>query len=172
MKSIILGGGCFWCLDPVFKQVSGVCAVVVGYAGGTEKDPSYREVAFGKTGHAEVLEISYDESVVSLKKLLEIFFTMHDPTTLNQQGADKGTQYRSIVLYNDTDQKKVIENIIKELDASDAYPNPIVTEVSQLHNFYPAEESHQDYFNKNPEQGYCQIVIAPKMEKFNKVFKN
>ncbi|MCI5051307.1 MAG: peptide-methionine (S)-S-oxide reductase MsrA [Candidatus Pacebacteria bacterium] len=170
MKTLVLGGGCFWCLDPVFQKVPGVTMVRVGYAGGKEKNPSYREVAYGRTGHAEVLEISYDESLLSLKELLKIFFTMHDPTTLNQQGADKGTQYRSIVFYSNDEELSIISELIKELDNSGAYENLIVTEIKPFTDFYPAEEEHQDYFNKNPEQAYCQIVIAPKMEKFSRVF--
>lgn len=170
MKSIVLGGGCFWCLDPVFQKISGVTKVTVGYAGGDEKNPSYREVAYGRTGHAETLEIQYDESLVSLQELLKIFFTMHDPTTLNRQGADKGTQYRSIILFNNEDEQEIVQNIIDELNHSNAFENPIVTETTKLTEFYPAEDEHQDYFNKNPQQAYCQIVIAPKMEKFNKIF--
>lgn len=170
MKSIILGGGCFWCLDPMFQKVDGVVKVTAGYAGGEEKNPSYREVAYGKTSHAEVLKIDYDENIIGLKKILEIFFTMHDPTTLNQQGADKGTQYRSIILYNNAEEMALITDLIKELDESGAYENPIVTEIVPFTEFYPAEEEHQNYFNKNPQAGYCQVVIAPKMEKFNQVF--
>lgn len=170
MKKIVLGGGCFWCLDPIFQKVNGVTRVQVGYAGGTEKNPSYREVAYGRTNHAEVIYIEYDESIVSLAELLKVFFTIHDPTTLNRQGADKGTQYRSIILYNDQHEQHSIEGIIKELNNSGAYSDPIVTEVSELLAFYPAEEEHQDYFNKNPDARYCQLVIAPKMEKFNRIF--
>lgn len=171
MKTIVLGGGCFWCLDPIFQKINGVTKVRVGYAGGIEKNPSYREVAYGKTNHAEVIEIEYDNTIVSLGELLKVFFTIHDPTTLNRQGADKGTQYRSIILYNGNQEYEVIKVIINELNNSGAYSDPIVTEVSELTEFYSAEEEHQDYFNKNPTQAYCQIVIAPKMEKFNRVFK-
>lgn len=170
MKKIVLGGGCFWCLDPVFQKLPGVTKVTVGYAGGIEKNPSYREVAYGKTNHAEVVEMTYDSQIISLEKILQVFFTMHDPTTLNRQGADKGTQYRSIILYSDATEKSVIENIINELNNSGVYSDPIVTEVSELIAFYEAEPEHQDYFNKNPTQAYCQIVIAPKIERFNKVF--
>lgn len=170
MKTIVLGGGCFWCLDPIFQKVNGVTKVTVGYAGGTERNPSYREVAYGKTNHAEVIEIEYDSTIVSLNELLKVFFTIHDPTILNRQGADKGTQYRSIILYNDDQEYEVIKGIINELNNSGAYSEPIVTEVSELIAFYPAEPEHQDYFNKNPTQAYCQIVITPKIERFNKVF--
>lgn len=170
MKTIVLGGGCFWCMDPIFRMTEGVEKVVVGYAGGTEKNPSYREVAYGKTSHAEVLEISYNPNIISLNKIFQIFFTLHDPTTLNRQGADKGTQYRSIILYTDEQDAVLANTIIDTLNNSGAYPDPVVTEVVPLGEFYPAEEYHQDYFNKNPEQAYCQIVITPKIEKFNKVF--
>lgn len=171
MKKIVLGGGCFWCMDPIFKMTKGISQVIVGYAGGEEKNPSYREVCGGHTGHAETLEITYDPDMVSLQKLFQIFFTIHDPTTLNRQGADKGTQYRSIILYTDTADMILANQLIDRLNESGAYSHPIVTEVVPLEKFYPAEEVHQDYFNKNPEQSYCQIVIAPKIEKFNKIFK-
>ena len=166
VKKIILGGGCFWCLDPIFQKVPGVRKVRVGFSGGTEKNPSYREVAYGKTSHAEVIEVTYDPGIITLEKLLELFFTMHDPTTLNQQGADKGTQYRSIILSEYPEDIVVIKKIIEQLNRSGLYNSPVVTQVEILDAFYPAEEYHQDYFNKNPQQAYCQIVIAPKMEKF------
>jgi methionine-S-sulfoxide reductase len=170
MKKIVLGGGCFWCMDPIFKMTPGIENVIVGYAGGSEKNPSYREVAYGRTSHAEVLELTYDPAKINLQKIFEIFFTIHDPTTLNRQGADKGTQYRSIILYSENTEMILANQIIDGLNTSGAYENPIVTEVVPLESFYPAEESHQDYFNKNPQQAYCQIVIAPKIEKFNNVF--
>lgn len=172
LQKIVLGGGCFWCLDPIFQNIDGVEKVVVGYAGGETKNPDYRQVCNGDTGHAEVLEITFDLAVVSLKKIFEIFFTVHNPTTLNQQGADKGTQYRSIILYENNEQMILANQIIEQLDQSGAYPNPIVTQVVPLETFYPAEGYHQDYFNKNPEQSYCQLVIAPKLEKYKKVFQN
>jgi methionine-S-sulfoxide reductase len=172
MKKIVLGGGCFWCMDPVFKMAEGVSQVIVGYAGGEEKNPSYREVAYGRTGHAEVLEITYNPDIINLKKIFEIFFTIHDPTTLNRQGADKGTQYRSIILYSDDADKHLADELIMNLNKSEAYRDPIVTELVPFVAFYPAEESHQDYFNKNPKQAYCQIVIAPKIENFRKIFHN
>ena len=170
MKKIVLGGGCFWCMDPIFKMTEGVSRVIVGYAGGEKENPSYRDVCGGSTGHAETLEITYDPNIISLQKLFQIFFTIHDPTTLNRQGADKGTQYRSIIPYTDTADMILANQLIDKLNESQAYLDPIVTEVVPLEKFYPAEEAHQDYFNKNPEQSYCQIVIAPKIEKFNKVF--
>jgi len=172
MKTIILGGGCFWCLDPVFQKLTGVEKVVVGYAGGDIINPTYRQICSGTTGHAEVLEITYSPEIISLEKILEVFFTMHDPTTLNRQGADKGTQYRSIILYGNQEDMIIANQIIEQLDNSGAYENSIVTQLVPLEEFYPAEEYHQDYFNKNPQQSYCQIVIASKMEKFKKVFKN
>lgn len=169
-EKIILGGGCFWCLDAVFRRVTGVHTVIVGYAGGDIKNPTYRQVSTGTTGHAEVLEITFDPTIISLQKIFELFFTMHNPTTQNQQGADKGTQYRSIILYQGHEQMVLANHIIMELDTAGAYPDPIVTQVVPLETFYPAEDYHQDYFNKNPEQSYCQLVIAPKLEKFHKVF--
>ena len=172
MKTIVLGGGCFWCLDPIFNMTEGITDVVVGYAGGGDKNPSYREVCGGRTGHAEVVKLTYNPNIVSLKKILEIFFTVHDPTTLNQQGADVGTQYRSIILYQDKDDMILANQIIDQLNESGAYENPIVTEVVPLQEFYPAEDYHQDYFANNPEQSYCQLVIAPKVEKFKRVFDN
>ena len=172
MKTIVLGGGCFWCLDPIFTMTEGITDVVVGYAGGGDKNPSYREVCGGRTGHAEVVKLTYNPNIVSLKKILEIFFTVHDPTTLNQQDADVGTQYRSIILYQDKDDMILANQIIDQLNESGAYENPIVTEVVPLQEFYPAEDYHQDYFANNPEQSYCQLVIAPKVEKFKRVFDN
>lgn len=169
-ESIILGGGCFWCLDPIYRNLKGVTDVTAGYAGGEDKNPSYREVCGGKTGHAEVVKIDFNPNVIELKEIFEIFFVMHNPTTLNQQGADKGTQYRSIILYENNNQMILVNQIIDDLNQSEAFNSPIVTEVVPLEEFYPAEEAHQNYFAKNPEQSYCQLVIAPKMEKFNKVF--
>ncbi len=170
MKTIVLGGGCFWCMDPIFQKLDGVDSVVVGYAGGEKPNPTYREICTGTTGHAEVLQLTYDPETISLQKIFQIFFTIHDPTTLNRQGADRGTQYRSIILYQN-DQDMILANqLIHGLNEFGAYPDPIVTEVVLLQEFYPAEEYHQDYFNKNPEQSYCQLVIAPKIDKFNTVF--
>ena len=170
MNNIVLGGGCFWCMDPIFQKVNGITQVTVGYAGGETDNPTYRDICRGDTGHAEVLKITYDSSIINLQKILQIFFTVHDPTTLNRQGADKGTQYRSIILYENTNDMVVANQLIGGLDGSGAYDDSIVTQVVPLEEFYPAEEYHQDYFNKNPKQSYCQLVIAPKMEKFNKAF--
>lgn len=165
-KKIVLGGGCFWCIEAVFDRVKGVESAVSGYAGGSLEDPSYEQVCSGKTGHAEVTEITFDPAVIKLEDLLHIFFTVHDPTTLNRQGNDVGTQYRSIILYSDTEQKDVAEKVIKEIENEKIYDGPIVTELLPLEKFYPAEQYHQRYFEKNPDAAYCQIVIAPKVSKF------
>jgi peptide-methionine (S)-S-oxide reductase len=170
LKKATFGAGCFWCTEAVFLNVNGVSKVVSGYSGGKVKDPSYREVCTGMTGHAEVTQITYDPKVVSYEDLLEVFWNTHDPTTLNRQGADEGTQYRSAVFYNDEEQKKIAEQYKKQLEASHVYKNPIVTEISPLINFYPAEDYHQNYFALNPNQGYCQYVIRPKVDKFKKQF--
>jgi len=170
LKKVTFGAGCFWCTEAVFLNVKGVSKVVSGYSGGNVKNPSYREVCTGTTGHAEVTQITYDPKVVSFEDLLEVFWNTHDPTTLNRQGADEGTQYRSAVFYNDEEQKKIAEQYKKQLEASHVYKNPIVTEISPLVNFYPAEDYHQNYFELNPNQGYCQYVIRPKVDKFKKQF--
>lgn len=164
------GAGCFWCTEAVFLNVKGVTKVVSGYEGGKVKNPSYREVCTGETGHAEVTQISYDPSKVSFEELLEVFWNTHDPTTLNKQGADEGTQYRSVVFYHNEEQKKVAEAYKKQLDASHVYKNPIVTEIAPASTFYAAEDYHQNYYELNPNQGYCQYVIRPKVEKFKKQF--
>ena len=164
------GGGCFWCVEAVFELTDGVESAVSGYAGGEEEDPTYDEVSAGVTGHAEVVQIRYDPAKISYTDLLEIFFKTHDPTTLNRQGADVGTQYRSIVLCHDDEQREVAERVKADLDAAGAYPNRIVTEIVPLDRFYEAEKKHQDFFELNPGQGYCQLVIQPKIEKFKKVF--
>ncbi len=168
-EKAVIGGGCFWCLEAVFEEVKGVKDVVSGYAGGTLDNPSYEAVCSGTTGHAEVVEITFDPNVVGFGDLLEIFWSIHDPTTLNRQGADVGTQYRSVIFYIDEEQKKVAEESKKE--AQKRFYDPIVTEISPLAKFWPAEEYHQDYFRKNPYQGYCQAVVAPKVEKFKKSHK-
>ena len=165
-----LAGGCFWCLDAVFVELRGVEKVISGYAGGHVKNPSYKPVCTGRTGHAEAVQIVYNPGEVTYKELLEVFFTMHDPTTLNRQGADVGTQYRSAIFYHDEVQKEVAEQVIQDVTAAGIWPNPIVTEVTLLDDFYPAEDYHQDYYKKNPYQGYCQIVIAPKVAKFRKLY--
>lgn len=170
LKTATFGAGCFWCTEAVFLNVNGVTKVVSGYSGGKVKDPTYREVCTGLTGHAEVTQITYDPKKVSFEDLLEVFWNTHDPTTLNRQGADEGTQYRSAVFYNDDEQKKIAEQYKKQLEASHVYKNPIVTEISPLTNFYPAEDYHQNYYALNPNQGYCQFVIRPKVEKFKKQF--
>ncbi len=164
------GGGCFWCTEAVFLDVKGVKSVVSGYAGGAVKNPTYREVCSGLTGHAEVIQIAFDPAVVSYTDLLEIFWNTHDPTTLNRQGADVGTQYRSVVFYHSDEQKQAADQYKKQLDASRVFKNPIVTEISPIPVFYRAEDYHQNYFALNPEQGYCQYVIRPKVEKFKKQF--
>jgi peptide-methionine (S)-S-oxide reductase len=163
-----LGGGCFWCLEAVYKELNGVEKVVSGYAGGRQFAPTYEQVCSGSTGHAEVVQITYDPQVVSYAELLQVFFTIHDPTTLNRQGADVGTQYRSIILYHDEAQRQAAERAIQEAQA--LWNNPIVTEVRPLEQFFPAEAYHQDYFARNPYQGYCQVVIAPKVAKFRKMY--
>jgi len=166
------GGGCFWCTEAIYERVEGVHSVVSGYAGGTVKNPTYKQVCDGTTGHAEVTQITYDPKVVSYDELLEIFFKTHDPTTLNRQGADVGTQYRSVIFYHNDEQKNKAEYYKKELSKSGAWDNPVVTEISPVTNFYHAEDYHQDYYANNPNQGYCAFVIGPKVEKFEKVFKN
>lgn len=171
MKQATFGGGCFWCTEAVFQRLKGVEYVVSGYAGGDAVNPTYRQVVSGATGHAEVIQVTYDPALISYELLLEVFFRTHDPTTLNRQGNDIGTQYRSIVLYHDTEQKRITEEVISMLDNADIWRNPIVTEVTALEVFYPAEEYHQNYFNRNPGQGYCQVVILPKVEKFKSLFK-
>lgn len=168
MKQIVLGSGCFWCYQPIFEMVDGVENVEVGYAGGEESGQSYEKVSMGNTGHAEVYKITYDENKVSLEELLKIFFDVHNPTTLNRQGNDVGTQYRSVIFYDTEDENKIAEKIKKQVDESGNWEDPIVTEITKLKNYYKAEEYHQSYFAKNPNQGYCQVIIRPKMEKFEK----
>ena len=168
MAKLVLGGGCFWCVEAVYSSVKGVKRAISGYAGGARKNPSYEQVCTGATGHAEVVEIEYDESIISREALLEIFWAIHNPTTLNAQGADRGTQYRSVIYYEDEAQKEIILDSIAK--ASEHFSGKIVTEVSELPEFYPAEAYHQNYFARNPNQGYCQVVIAPKMQKFMTYF--
>ncbi len=165
-----LAGGCFWCLDAVYRDLKGVLTVVSGYSGGRVPNPSYQLVCTGETGHAEVVQISFDPVVVSYRELLEVFFTIHDPTTLNRQGADVGTQYRSAIYFHSLEQKATAEAVIAELTAESLWPNPIVTEVTPLAAFYPAEDYHQNYFANNPYQGYCRAIIAPKVAKFRQKF--
>lgn len=161
-----LGGGCFWCLEPVFEELKGVRDVVVGYAGGDHPSPDYQLVCSGKTGHAEVIQITFDAAQVSFREILEVFFSVHDPTTLNRQGADAGTQYRSIILYHDEDQRQIAAQLIASLNAEQIWNSPIVTQVEPLERFFPAEDYHQAYYRKNPGQGYCMMVVAPKLKKF------
>ncbi len=165
-----LGGGCFWCLEPVFKGLTGVEQVVVGYSGGTVPHPSYQQVCMGTTGHAEVVQLTFDPQVISFKEILEVFFSTHDPTTPNRQGADVGPQYRSIILYHSEEQKTAAGIVIRELNAARTWGAPIVTEVVPFEVFYEAESYHQGYFSKNPEQAYCRVVIAPKVSKFRKQY--
>ncbi len=167
-----LGAGCFWCVEAIYQQLEGVIKVESGYSGGHVKNPTYKEVCTGETGHAEVVQITYDTSKVSFEGLLEVFFKTHDPTTLNRQGNDIGTQYRSSVFYHDARQKQIAEEIIKAVDASGAYPARIVTTIEPFETFYVAEDYHQNYFNENGEQPYCRMVVKPKVEKFQKVFKD
>lgn len=165
-----LAGGCFWCLEAVYDDLKGVTDVVSGYMGGHARNPSYQAVCTGTTGHAEVVQLTFDPDVVSFRNLLDVFFTIHDPTTLNRQGADVGTQYRSAVFYHTPAQQATAAAVIAELNAAQLWPAPIVTEVTAASTFYPAEAYHQEYFRNHPEQGYCQVVIAPKVAKFRKHF--
>jgi peptide-methionine (S)-S-oxide reductase len=169
-KKATFGAGCFWCVEAVFQELNGIESVVSGYTGGQTKNPSYEQICTGKTGHAEVAQITYNPSVISFDELLEVFWQTHDPTTLNQQGADKGTQYRSAIFYHDDEQKTKAESYKKKLNASGAWDNPVVTEISSYGDFYAAEKYHQNYFNDNPNAMYCSYVIQPKLEKFRKVF--
>ncbi|HEY9855425.1 MAG TPA: peptide-methionine (S)-S-oxide reductase MsrA [Stenomitos sp.] len=170
LEHATLGGGCFWCLEAVFRDLRGVERVVSGYAGGHVADPTYEEVCRGTTGHAEVVDVSFDPSVISYRDLLNVFFTIHDPTSLNRQGADVGTQYRSVIFTRSREQDMVAREVIQELSDARAYDDPIVTEVTALNTFYPAEGYHQDYFERNPNQPYCQVVVAPKVAKFRQKF--
>ncbi|OLC07553.1 MAG: peptide-methionine (S)-S-oxide reductase [Gemmatimonadetes bacterium 13_1_40CM_70_11] len=167
---ITLAGGCFWCLEAVFQELKGVEQVQSGYAGGRVPNPSYQAVCTGTTGHAEVVQITFDRDVISFRDLLDVFFTIHDPTTLNRQGNDVGTQYRSAVFYHSPEQKTATDQAIAELQAAHTWDDPIVTEVVPFTVFYPAEEYHRDYFRRNPGQGYCSAVIAPKVAKARKAF--
>ena len=169
-ETAILGGGCFWCLEAVFEQIRGVMLVESGYAGGTVANPSYQAVCGGHTGHAEVIRITFDPAVISFRELLEIFFAIHDPTTLNRQGNDIGTQYRSVIFCQTPEQRAIAEEVIAKLKAEQVYPNPIVTELAPAATFYKAEDYHQGYYRANPAQGYCQVVVSPKVAKARKAF--
>jgi peptide-methionine (S)-S-oxide reductase len=165
-----LAGGCFWCLEAVYDQLRGVEDVVSGYSGGRRPNPTYEQVCTGATGHAEVVQVAFDPQEISFREILGVFFAVHDPTTLNRQGADVGTQYRSAIFYHSPEQKAAAEEVIAELGAAGLWPRPIVTQVAPFEAFYPAEEYHQEYFARNPYQGYCQAVVAPKVAKFRKQF--
>ncbi|MFZ1321291.1 MAG: peptide-methionine (S)-S-oxide reductase MsrA [Ignavibacteria bacterium] len=167
-----LGGGCFWCTETIFNELKGVESVVSGYSGGEIKNPTYEEVCSGNTGHAEVVQIIFNPAIISYAQLLEIFFHIHDPTTLNRQGADKGTQYRSVIFYNNESQHQTANEVIKKITDEKLWDDPIVTEVTKFDEFYPAEEYHQDYYENNKEKSYCSIVIAPKVRKFYKEYKD
>jgi peptide-methionine (S)-S-oxide reductase len=170
METATLAGGCFWCLEAVFLRVRGVERAESGYAGGHVENPTYRAVCTGSTGHAEVVQIDFDPQQVSYRELLEIFFAIHDPTTLNRQGADVGTQYRSAIYYHNDEQKAEAERTIRELNEQKIWEAPIITEVTPLDKFYPAEDYHREYYDRNPEQGYCQVVISPKVGKLRQKF--
>ena len=169
-QKITLGGGCFWCCEALFDELHGIKDVVSGYSGGTVPNPTYRQVCTGTTGHAEVIQVTYDPKEISTREVLEVFFSVNDPTTLNRQGADVGPQYRSAIFYHSAEQKAVADQLIAELTAAKVWKNPIVTEVTPFKAFYPAEDYHQEYFKLNGSQPYCRIVIAPKMAKFHKQY--
>ena len=165
-----LGGGCFWCLEAVYDQLKGVVDVVSGYSGGRVPKPTYEQVCTGTTAHAEVVQVTFDPDVISFRDILQVFFTIHDPTTLNRQGADVGTQYRSAIFYHSPEQKAAAEAVIAEITSASIWDNPIVTEVTPFDTFFLAEDYHQEYFVNNPGQGYCRVVIAPKVAKFRKMY--
>jgi peptide-methionine (S)-S-oxide reductase len=169
-ETATLAGGCFWCLEAVFDRLRGVESVVSGYSGGERPHPTYQQVCGGKTGHAEVVQVEFDPGETSFRDLLRVFFTIHDPTTLNRQGADVGTQYRSAIFYHSPEQKRIAEEVVAELEAAKLWGRPIVTEITPFQAFYPAEDYHQQYYERNGEQPYCQMVIAPKVAKFRKAF--
>ncbi len=171
-ETATFGGGCFWCTEAIFKSLKGVETVESGYSGGKVKNPTYKEVCTGETGHAEVIQITFDPAVISFRELLEVFWETHDPTTLNRQGADVGTQYRSVVFYHTPQQKEIAEKYKAELNRENVFNKPVVTEITAFDKFYKAENYHQDYYANNSTQGYCQIVIVPKLEKFRKIFKD
>jgi len=170
LQTATLAGGCFWCLEAVYDEIKGVHSVESGYAGGHMDNPTYRAVCNGDTGHAEVVQVHFDPNVVSYRDLLNVFFAIHDPTTLNRQGADVGTQYRSAIFYHDDEQKKIAEELIRDLNAQQIWDQPIVTKVEKLDKFYVAEDYHQEYYARNPYQPYCMAVVAPKVSKFRKHF--
>ena len=171
LQTVVLGGGCFWCTEAVYKEVRGVTDVESGYSNGDVQRPSYEQVCTGRTGHAEVVKLTFDPAQVSLRQLLEIFFVVHDPTQLDRQGNDVGTQYRSGIYYTTPEQKQVADDLIRAMSQEKLFGKPVVTEVKPLTNYWPAEEYHQDFFEKNPGQGYCLAVAAPKVDKFRKTFR-
>ena len=170
-ETATFGEGCFWCSEAIFGNLKGVISVESGYSGGTTKNPTYEEVCSGETGHAEVVQIKFDPTIISYKELLEVFWKTHDPTTLNRQGADVGTQYRSVIFYHSPEQKELVEKFKEELNRENVFNKPIITRIEPFTHFYKAENYHQDYFANHPNQGYCQFVIVPKLEKFRKIFK-
>jgi peptide-methionine (S)-S-oxide reductase len=167
IETATLGGGCFWCLDAAFRGIKGVESVVSGYAGGATERPTYQQICTGKTGHAEVVQLSFERDQIDFETILDVFFSIHDPTTLNRQGADVGTQYRSVIFYHTDAQRQTAERVIARLTAEGMWPDPIVTQVEAAPVFYPAEPYHQDYYRQNPMQGYCQVVISPKLAKLS-----
>ena len=167
-----LGGGCFWCTEAVFLELNGIESVESGYSGGTVPNPTYRQVCTGNTGHAEAVQITFNPDVISFKEILQVFFTVHDPTTLNRQGADVGTQYRSVIFYHNAQQKAIAEEVIREITETGAWDRPIVTQVTPFETFYKAEDYHQEYFKNNPGQSYCQLVIAPKVAELRQHYRN
>ncbi|UCG01933.1 MAG: peptide-methionine (S)-S-oxide reductase MsrA [Candidatus Heimdallarchaeota archaeon] len=171
-KITTLGGGCFWCLEAIFDDTQGVEKVISGYSGGKVVNPTYEDVCRGTTGHAEVVQIKFNQRLISFREILQIFFTIHDPTQLNRQGNDIGTQYRSVIFYHSKEQKAEAKKIINELEEDAIWPDPIVTEVTAFTDFFPAEEYHQDYFKRNPDQPYCQLIIVPKIIKFREKYAN
>lgn len=171
-KIAVFGGGCFWCLEPVFENLEGVKSVEPGYAGGKTRNPTYEQVCEGGTDHAEVVKIEFDPDIISFNTLLEVFFSVHDPTTPNRQGADIGRQYRSIILYKDSRQKEMAQEFIADLEKNKVYPSPVVTQVEKLDKYYRAEDYHIDYYRKNKSKPYCQFIISPKLKKLNKNFQH
>lgn len=171
LETATLGGGCFWCLEAVFDELEGVRSVESGYSGGSMANPSYEQVCTGRTGHAEVIQVTFDPAEISFRDILEVFFAFHDPTTLNRQGADVGTQYRSVIFYHSPEQKAAAQQVIQELESQKIWPNPVVTQLEPLQEFYLAEDYHQEYYRLNGQQPYCQIVISPKMKKLRELYR-
>lgn len=172
LQQATLAGGCFWCIESALNSINGVTEAVSGYAGGHKEAPTYKEVCTGETGHAEVVRVTFDPALLSYRELLEIFFALHDPTQLNRQGNDIGTQYRSAIFFHSEEQKQIAEDIIREIEEEEIWAQPVVTEVVEINNYYPGEDYHQDYFNQNPGNQYCNMVVAPKLAKFKKTFSS